>query len=264
MIIAKIKGLKNIQPDKQWLAFSRSEMQKKMADSNGLEAVSVSSQGFYSLLKFFGQPAVAVLSVVMLLAGSGFVTVKAAQNSLPGNSLYGLKIVLERAEVKLTANEFEKAKLEAEITGRRAQELTDIANLPSFSKESKESQVAKAMNQIDQQLASAKANLPGLKDKIQNNSDGNSQEATDAVKSVQETTDKLKAAIAQAQKIPELSENKALSAMISDISDKLNKADIEISEIQEIIDAISEAQGDVEKVDAGSDTNSTTSPVVVP
>jgi len=251
-IIAKIQELKNIQPDKQWLAFSRSEMQKKMTDEFAEERPRQNS--FVALLKFFGQPAVAVLSVVMLLAGGSFVTAKAAQNSLPGDRLYGLKIVLERAEVKLTTNEFEKAKLEAQITGRRAQELTDIANLPSFSKESKQDQMAKAMNQIDQQLVAAKANLPGLKDKIQN---GDSQEAADAVKSVQEMTDKLKAMNSEVQNNPDLSENKELSAKISDISDKS-------VEISEIIDSISETQGDVKKVDTGSDANSTTSPVVVP
>jgi predicted nucleic acid-binding Zn-ribbon protein len=195
------------------------------------------------------------IATFVLALGSGLAVVKAAQGSLPGDRLFPVKLALERAELGITFDQAAKTKLQGEITGKRADELTEVAKLPFSLNERK---MAQAIDQIEQQIADTQKNLPGLKDRARAGG-GSQEEVAAAMRSMQENTAKLKMAIEQAKKISEISENKALSSKISDISDKLDKAH---SEISEIIDTLEETRGDAQKQE--QDENSTTAPRVVP
>ncbi len=241
VLIAKIKELKKIQPDKQWVVFCREQVKN---EARAQEA------SFISIFQhIFAKPALVGLMTFVIATTSGLAVVNAAKDSLPGDTFYPVKLALEKIELKLATNETEKTRMEAEITGKRAQELTDIANLPllSFSKEAREQKVEQAVKQIEQQLSATKENVPALKEKIKSGQDGASSQVAEAAKTVKENTAKLQDAITQIQaNLSEISENKALSAKISDISDKLDKTHIEISEI---IDSIDQISGDVQKKD---------------
>lgn len=69
--------------------------------------------------------AVSVLAVV-LLAGSG--TVMAASDSLPDQSLYGVKLFTEQVRVALTPSDLGKAQLYAEYTDTRVGEIIKMAD----------------------------------------------------------------------------------------------------------------------------------------
>jgi uncharacterized protein YhaN len=250
VLIAKIKELKKVQPNKEWLVFCRENLQKE-AFFAAKEPISDKISVFQYL---FARPALVGIATFVLALGSGLAVVKAAQGSLPGDRLFPVKLALERAELGITFDQAAKTKLQGEITGKRADELTEVAKLPFSLNERK---MAQAIDQIEQQIADTQKELPELKDKIK--AGASQEEIAAAMKSMQENTAKLKMAIEQAKKISEISENKALSSKISDISDKLDKAH---SEISEIIDTLEETRGDAQKQE--QDENSTTAPRVVP
>jgi hypothetical protein len=62
---------------------------------------------------------------VFLAAGSG--AVAAASGSLPGDTLYAVKLATERVQLAFTFSDTGKAKLEAEFAGRRVEEMARIA-----------------------------------------------------------------------------------------------------------------------------------------
>jgi hypothetical protein len=64
--------------------------------------------------------------VVVLLAGSG--TVAASANSMPDQSLYGVKLFTEEVRLVLTSSELEKAELYTKYTDTRVNEIIKMAD----------------------------------------------------------------------------------------------------------------------------------------
>lgn len=247
VLIEKIKGLKRIQPDKQWVAFCRSEIKKEM------EVTSVSLWQY-----LFSRPALVGITTFILALGGGLTVINAAWGSLPGDKLYPVKLAMEKTELRITAAGTAKTKLQAEITGRRAQELTEVTKLPPSLREQK---IAEAVEQIEQQLTATQENLPELREKILSRQNNDSKKIAEAAKVFQENNGKLREAINEASKnISEISGNKSLSDKISDISEKLNKSHNEISEI---IESINNLQGEA-KNNKDENKSPTSKPVLVP
>lgn len=229
VLIEKIKELKKIQPDKQWVVFCRSELKKEMSEAN----ISVWQY-------LFSRPALVGITTFILALGGGLTVINAAWGSLPGDKLYPVKLAMEKTELRITADGTAKTKLQAEITGRRAQELTEVTKLPLSLREQK---IAEAVEQIEQQLTATQENLPELRERIRSGENNDSRKIAEAAMVFQENNGKLREAISEASKnISEISGNKSLSDKISDISEKLNESHNEISEI---IESISNLQGEV-------------------
>lgn len=256
-IIGKIKLLRKIQPDKNWLVFCRQELVKETSEKKELSFFTWLLQNKFWLPLF--RPAVVALSIIIILGFGGLVTVKAALNSLPGDWLYPIKISLEKAQIKLVSDETEKAELEARMTGRRAQELTEIVNQPSTTNSSaKEEKIGQAVQQIKLQLSTTQDQLPKLKEKAKTKADSEKLKAV--AKTVKENTAKLEEAISQAKgNLSEnLSENKTLSAKISDISDMAKENS---SQALEILETVENLEDNLE-INKPEQLNSTTSPII--
>lgn len=263
-IIAKIKLLRKIQPDKNWLVFCRQELVRETLEKKEQSPVFSPRPTFFTwLLKNkpwlpLFRPAVVALSIIIILGFGGLVTVKAALNSLPGDWLYPIKISLERAQIKLVSDETEKAELEAKMTGRRAQELTEIVNQPSSANSSvKEEKIEQAVQQIKLQLSTAQEQLPKLKEKAITKADSEKLKAM--AKTVKENTAKLEEAISQAKNnlSENLSENKTLSAKISDISDMAKENNSQVLEILETVE-------NLDTLNIPTESESTSSPSLKP
>lgn len=243
VLINKIKGLKSIKPEEKWVGFCRGEIKKEM---------ELNRVNFWQYL--FNRPVLVGVATFIFALTGGLATINAAWGSLPGDNLYPVKIAMERAQLRMTSD---KTRFQAEITGRRAQELTDAANLPISLREEK---ITEAVSQIERQLQDTQESLPGLKEKIIAEQGDDSRQIAETVKIVQQNATKLKEAIDQANKnISEISANKSLSDRISDISEKLNKAN---NEIIEIIESIENHNGDVEKKNQSIDSPTGTSPIL--
>lgn len=247
VLIDKIKGLKQIQPDKQWVVFCRSTMKMEM------EATNVSIWQY-----LFSRPALVGITTFILALGGGLTVINAAWGSLPGDKLYPIKLAMEKTELRITTNETAKTKLQAEITGRRAQELTEVTKLPPSLREQK---IAEAVAQIEEQLTATQENLPELRESIRSGENNDPKKIAEAAKIFQENNGKLREAIKEAGKnISEISDNKSLSDKISDISEKLN---VSYNEISEIIESINDLQGEV-KENGNENSSPTSTPVLAP
>ena len=80
----------------------------------------------FTLSDLLAKPVTALASFAVLVLG-GLTTVSAAAQSLPGDTLYGVKIVSERAQLQLTGAD-KKAVLHTEFAERRLQELVELTN----------------------------------------------------------------------------------------------------------------------------------------
>ena len=233
-LIAKIKDLKTIQPDENWVVFCRQEIQKNIEKVQPEETPQLNVfAGWSRLLMPVLRPVGTVLGILLLLTSGSAMVVAAAQKSLPGDWLFPAKIALERIQMKLVADDTERTKLEGEIIGRRAQELSQIMSQTSSLKEAK---VEQAVQEIKAQLSNAGEQLPKLKEKARKKTE--SGKLVEAAKSVQENTNKLEQALSQAKNnlSENLSEDKTLSATISDISDTVRKNKAQTLEILETIE----------------------------
>lgn len=105
-------------------------------------------------------PALAVLAIIGFVAGGSIASVSAAEQSMPGDFLYPLKIVHEQASIMLAKSKTDKLKLKTEFVGRRVVEMKNIAasNSPKKEERLKESvEVLKRdVNTVKEQLADAK------------------------------------------------------------------------------------------------------------
>ncbi len=80
----------------------------------------------FTFSDLLAKPVTALASFAVLVLG-GLTTVSAASQSLPGDTLYGVKIVSERAQLQLTGSD-KKAVLHTEFAERRLQELVELTN----------------------------------------------------------------------------------------------------------------------------------------
>ncbi len=82
--------------------------------------------------KMVGQVVMAMAIIVSLLGGTGAATVYASQDSLPGETLYPVKIWSEDVQLDLTADQEKKLDLSMDFTDRRLDEIQQLiqADLP--------------------------------------------------------------------------------------------------------------------------------------
>lgn len=107
---------------------------------------------------FISRP-VAIGTAAVVLTTSGLMTtVNAAQNSLPGDMLYTVKLINERAQIELASLD-RRAVLHTEFAERR---LREVEKLQANSSTRNSQLVTDTMNAYTQEVASANQNLRAL------------------------------------------------------------------------------------------------------
>lgn len=156
-----------VAPDSAWTNKMRETLLMQAADSLSRERVSTSetARAFFQqfvparFVEAMRGPALAVLSIIGFIAGGSIASVSAAEQSIPGDFLYPLKIVREQASIMLAKSKTDKLKLKTEFVGRRVEEMKTIAasNSPKKEERLKESvEVLKRdVNTVKEQLADA-------------------------------------------------------------------------------------------------------------
>ena len=100
-IIKQLNNLQCIQPSADWKTGNR-EVLVNQINSAAQDDLSVDTEGFsifsfpVKLFKTIPQPVLAVFLIVLFMLGSGFASIKASQDSKPGDSFYIAKIVSEK------------------------------------------------------------------------------------------------------------------------------------------------------------------------
>ncbi len=99
---------------------------------------------------------IAVSVVAMVSAGSG--TVIASANAIPGDPLYSVKRTVERAQLAVTPSDVGKAKLLANFTDRRVQEIGTMVQEGKMDRVDRTSiSMAKDLEQIGNTIGSGKS-----------------------------------------------------------------------------------------------------------
>jgi len=157
-VTRKIRLLKEIKPNPDWLESQRRILLLNIESGKKTKFSWNYLPGFL-MPKTLLKPVGISLIIVILIFGGGFFTVKAYQNSLPGDLLYPVKLGIEELRIKFSSIE-NKPELEADFVVTRAKELSQIIESPNDFTGKKEkitmvidklqSQVIDARNQLSQ------------------------------------------------------------------------------------------------------------------
>ena len=105
--------------------------------------------------------ATAVVSCVLLIAGGGSIlTVSAAQNSLPGDFLYGVKLTSEKVQAVVVTSPKAKVKLNLTFANNRLQEAKALAVKNEADSNKK---IAQAVQDFQKQIVAVEENLNQMK-----------------------------------------------------------------------------------------------------
>jgi len=183
----KIRLLKNIKPNPEWLQSQRSVLLFNVLES-GKQAKSVWNLPVFVLPKFSLKTVLVCLLILYLISGSGFSIIRAASNSLPGDLLYPVKIAIENVRMKISSQE-NQSKLQAEFVGARVDELTQIID-NTADPVKKAEQVVKTADKLQAQIVSTKVSLDKMKE-------AQPEKAAEVVQKITEKTVEAKEKIAE-------------------------------------------------------------------
>ncbi len=152
-LIKQLNSLKNITADSEWKNKNREILITQIAYS-GSEVKSLKDRIYewqeviFSFLKNnsaknISHSFVSLLLVLVVVLGGGIMSLKAAQNTKPGDSLYIAKIISEKARSSLTFDEKEKARLSVEFASNRAKEIKQVLRENDNNKEEKVEKLTK-------------------------------------------------------------------------------------------------------------------------
>lgn len=130
----------HIHPDAAWVRATRDTLVMQARNSLPESRATIRERAraiFTHLMRFRSirsvyRPVVAICSSLVLTLGGSMMSVSAAERSLPGDFLYGLKLATEQARLVFVSGTAEKLKLKTEFTDRRVNELQQVAG---FTKE---------------------------------------------------------------------------------------------------------------------------------
>ena len=129
-LIKQLNSFKDIKPDSQWTSNNREILAHQIGNGQAEAKISWFNASAnmlpQKLFKQLSQPVGIVLLIAAIVFGSGIVSLRAARNTKPGDSLYIAKIINEKAQLAITFNEKEKVKLGIEFAGNRAKEITQV------------------------------------------------------------------------------------------------------------------------------------------
>jgi hypothetical protein len=157
----QLNSLKSIKPGEAWKIRHREFLLKQMETA---QAAPVAAAGDIAVLsgwlsmftKKITEPVMAVVLILLFMAGSAVASQQASKNSKPGDSLYIAKILSERTQLALTFNDKEKARLGIEFAGNRAKELNQVL---AENGGEKEEQAAKLVDNFKKEISAVKTRL---------------------------------------------------------------------------------------------------------
>ena len=136
-LISQLKKLKEIKPAAKWQEVNRSILMNQIHSSGSHFGVHETVKTKLSLrwLANLSQPAVAVFLIAMVIMGGGVMSIKAAKDSIPGETLYIAKILNEKTQQVLTFDETKKVHLGLTFASNRAKELKEVLEQTEASAE---------------------------------------------------------------------------------------------------------------------------------
>jgi hypothetical protein len=171
-LLSQLNNLKNIKPGKEWKEQSREVLISQISAGDysfelGKQTIKVNI--LYYLRNFIHQPVLVVATILLIVLGGGVLSINASKNTKPGDSFYIAKIISERAQLAITFNEEEKAKLGIEFAGNRAKEITQV--LAEYDNGDKEERVERLAENFQKEINSARNRLKNISKDEESGSD---------------------------------------------------------------------------------------------
>lgn len=169
IFIKKIKDdLALVKPDSSWRE-SRKELLMRQV---GAQVVPLAHGDIFSLWlkRYFSaylnsktyanlfKPTGVFALIIILILGGGLFSVRAAENSLPGDLFYGVKRTREKLLVNLATSDEKRAQLHVEFAGKRLEELVVLTEQPFDT--------PKKVDNITVAVTDFKEELVGVGDKL--------------------------------------------------------------------------------------------------
>lgn len=133
-LVSQLKDLKTNSKAGFVSGVQRDKMRANLLEAIGheekvLEPVAVGATHYtrWVFVDFISKPLAASVAIFVMLMGGWMTTVSAASESLPGDTLYNVKLVTERAKLKLASSE-ERAILHTEFAERRLNEAMELGD----------------------------------------------------------------------------------------------------------------------------------------
>jgi hypothetical protein len=155
----QLKELKNIRLSEEKRKDSRVKLLMHL-ESSQIETDLNSEKIMLPIrwLRTVSQPAMAAFLIIMIIFGGGVLSLRAARDTKPGDSLYIAKIINEKTQLVLTFNEKKKVRLGLEFAGNRAKELKLVLNEEDASQERQE-KIESLKNKFKREINYAKDQL---------------------------------------------------------------------------------------------------------
>ena len=155
--------LKEVRPSSEWKEGNRSLLISQITSAQE-EKICIEMGVFEAVFKsimrdarvFLIQPSVVVVGLVAVLIGMPTLSPGIVNNSKPGDSLYIAKKVSEKAQLAITFNENDKAKLGLEFAENRTREITKVLVEFSKTKKDKDGKVQKLTNDFKEEIGKIK------------------------------------------------------------------------------------------------------------
>lgn len=199
--------LRSVQPDSAWTVKTRESLLEKIGAS-GVAYVSFGERVrlvLRSLVPTSARtvlrgPAAALLSGIGLIIGGSMASVSAAEQAVPGDLLFPVKLVSEQTRLVLTTDKKEKVRLKGEFVNRRVEEIkkiaqTDVGKKPERIKEATE-MLRRDLDTVKNQLSDVSQDKPSERVEVAKLVD---KASTDVVTGLKEAKASLSSSDARSQ-----------------------------------------------------------------
>jgi len=142
-LIEKLKMLKEVRLEASWKQESRGVLLSQISNAVSEEVrfgfANKLSYFFKSFFSFVPRSAWAGISMLVILV-SGALSVYAANYSKPGDSLYTARILKEKAQLAMTFNQEDKARLDMKMANNHAKEISEVLANPKYKGDDKKAE----------------------------------------------------------------------------------------------------------------------------
>jgi hypothetical protein len=222
-MIQQLKAMKHSQQAGAVDAVRQTAARAEMLEAIGGQSSAALVSDYFAyyrevFTKAVSVPVTVIASFFVLVFGGWMTTVNAASNSLPGDTLYTVKILTERAQLQFASGE-RRAVLHTEFAQRRFQEVVALTDNPARTDDAED-----ALNAFREQLAAANSELHLLQE------EGDS-DALMAAAGVDQVLEGLEAAIEDTDSQTEavlataMDATRETSQVIEDVTVEVHEAD---------------------------------------
>ncbi len=214
-----------INPREEWVVSTRVTLLAQIKNTVVPQKPSVFAT-ISSFLSFFFAPQallrpVAAFLVIAITISSWVATSKASQGSLPGDTLYPLKIAREKTQlawISMVNDKTKAVQLHVELAGRRTDEVKKIIASPA-----KKIRAVEAVNSVKQELVAANLKLEDIKQQ------SNPILSPEVVTSIKQQTDDIKKSLQEVKinlQTSTTTEDKMLSEQVADAKNTAKDTDV--------------------------------------